>query len=502
MSKYLESEINVENAALFYTFARVFNSPSLAKTTLRCLERHFTMSVETENFLELDLRLVAEILSSSELQVQSELDVFNAVRAWIDHRAEERNGCASDLLLKVRLHLLSENALKHVKSFTKIKDCSELIPGVLKHVKCLSQNGSRLKKRYCTHNMFNILLCYGVNLKLDELEDSMNKFLLEYENNDLDIEEDNDDLDIEEDDDDLDIEEDNDDLDIEVDNDDSQIEVGNNRIYSTDMFQVDGTNLSNAKVIASMPQKRSYSNAAYCNGEVYFFGGENVIGRWLRSVEKYSITTKTCEVFTDVHEFDQDMQCVCAFMNEIYLIGGRSAIEKIDKITNDCSKFNPKEKKLSRIAKMKIKRGYAACSVFDGNIVVTGGVDNRYDRMRSVEVYDHLVDAWMRMTDMCHVRSRHGLVAVRNKLFAVGGSHESSGEVYDVTSQRFAVFKNDIGDIGYGYTCRTISMGNKVIVCLKGKILCYDIDEEKWTEEAFEVSKDFDEFICVKIPIF
>ena len=474
VSKYFESKISVVNATLFHTLAHIFNLPGLTKTTSRYIERFFTMLVESGSLLELDFNLMTEILSSSDLHLSSEIEVFNAVRAWVNYNVEGRNEYRRDLLSKLRLHLLPENALEYVKSssFGKMEDFAELINDVLEQNKYLTQNKSPLANRYCTQDMFNILVCYGVDLQLEDdtpLTEEEVKLALEEDNNSSQSNE--------------------------------VIYVQNK--YSTDLFQVDGTNLNRAKVIASMPPKRSYEHACYCNGEIYFFGGCNEDGRSIRSVEKYSMLTGTCEVFTDVYDVHQNMQCACVFMNEIYLIGGNYIIgSSYDNVTNDCSKFNPKEKKFIEVAKMNSERAFAACSVFQGNIVATGGKNISWGSLRSVEVYDHFADKWTYMADMCNFRSEHSSVAVRNKLFAVGGSYGSSGEVYDSTSQRFTLLKNDIDGFGHDFDCKSISIGNKVIVISTGSTLCYDIDKETWVEEPFEITKNFNAFSCVKVPFF
>ena len=441
MSKYLEGKINVGNVATFYKFAKVFILPSLVKISICYLELCFTMLVETQSFLELDFHSVQEIFSSSDLHLTTELEVFNAVQAWINYNTEERSEYERCLVKKVRLHLLSDKALEYVKStlFGKFENSSEFITDFLKPNEYLLQKAPpvSLTNRYCTHNMFNILICYGSNFNPDVT------------------------------------------------------------IHYTDIYQFDGKNLNSTKLIATMPENRFYGNAAYSNGDVYFFWGTNEKDRSICSSEKYSISTRTSEHLTDVTD-SRIMHCVCTFMNDIYSIGGVYAYE--DHVTNYCSKFNPKEHKCREIAKMNVARAYLACSVFNGHIVVTGGINSNCIDLRSVEVYDHLTDAWSYMPDMCHVRSQHGSAAIRNKLFAVGGSYQSSGEVYDATSRCFTVLKNDCGDIGYDYMCNTFSIGNKIIVCAHGRNLCYDLNEEKWVEESFEVTKNFCSFCCVKVP--
>ena len=102
----MQDKISVENAATFYTLAKLFNLLSANKFSLNYIERCFPMVVETKNFIHLDFSLVAKILASSELNIHTEVEIFNAAFTWLKHNIEERSKYAKQLLLKVRLSLL------------------------------------------------------------------------------------------------------------------------------------------------------------------------------------------------------------------------------------------------------------------------------------------------------------------------------------------------------------------------------------------------------------
>ena len=93
------------------------------------------MVVETQNFLHLNFKLVEKILASSELNIHSEVEVFNAAITWLKHNSEERSKYAKQLLLKVRIPLLSEHALEYVLSkvlfFSEKNNCVNMLETVL-----------------------------------------------------------------------------------------------------------------------------------------------------------------------------------------------------------------------------------------------------------------------------------------------------------------------------------------------------------------------------------
>ena len=122
LSRKVKRKVCVENAAGCYQMLSIFNQSKLSKFTLHYIERTFTDVCETESFLELNVLHILKITASSELLVNSELEVYYAACAWIDFDYKERCNFSEILLLKVRMHLLSENV------YTKIKNNSQNSP--------------------------------------------------------------------------------------------------------------------------------------------------------------------------------------------------------------------------------------------------------------------------------------------------------------------------------------------------------------------------------------
>ena len=109
--KLIESKLNIKNVALFYSLSQLFNCTIVSKDLLEFIERCFPMFVDSTSFLELDFKIILKILSSSELNLDSEMEVFNAIVFWLGHN-KERSKYAKGLFLKVRLLLLSDPALE------------------------------------------------------------------------------------------------------------------------------------------------------------------------------------------------------------------------------------------------------------------------------------------------------------------------------------------------------------------------------------------------------
>ena len=255
-------KLQIKNSILFYQLAVQFNLTNLNNTVLRYIERCFSIIVDTECFLELDINTVSKILASSSLQIDSEIEIYNAANKWLNHNSEERSKFAKQLLLKVRLNLLSDHCLQYlINDFSCISTNVDCIK-VLKNRDSYYQNVSTIhnKSRQCNQNMFNILTCGCYNNKESKIV--------------------------------------------------------------TQVKEVTVNNFKKYKNFPSMLEERHNSKAVYLKGEVYVIGGLNR-GVRIKSVEKYSSTSKKWVKVTNIPDKRQYF-CACAFLDDIYLFGGHN----------------------------------------------------------------------------------------------------------------------------------------------------------------------------------
>ena len=95
----------------YYQVANHFNSKNLYVRCFSYIERLFTTICDDTNFVELEYDQVAKIISSSELEIDSELEVLIVADNWIKYDFEKRSKYAKDLLLKVCLPVVQEQNL-------------------------------------------------------------------------------------------------------------------------------------------------------------------------------------------------------------------------------------------------------------------------------------------------------------------------------------------------------------------------------------------------------
>ena len=406
------------------------------------IQRCFHLLVDSHNFLELEFKYVALILESSELHIDSELQVFNAASEWLCHKIEERTKHAKRILLRVRLPLLSAPTLNSLllekTSFATIDECDELIKEALGNKNKLNLNS--VVHRYCTQNSFDILVCGG---RQKDLYISKNRNKICYRE-------------------------------------------------KKDVCSIKASNFTSVNILPSMTEVRLRSVIACNKDEVYVFGDD------IKSIEKYSLTTKTWQSLASEIDLSYLYFGCCSFMDSIYLIGGYDGGQP----RSDCLEFNTKTQKCRQIAEMVYFREEATCSVFQGRIVVSGG-NHDGGRWETVEAYDHVLNCWSPMPDMNAKRYLHKTCVVKNKMFVVGGCfYTSDCEVFDSLSNMFVWLKMSERFHDKRLFNGVFSIGSRFVALsdFSKTALWYDVENDEWSEETCEVSEHLEQFSCAKIP--
>ena len=403
------------------------------------------MVVDTKSFSELDFRSVLTLIESSNLRIDSELEVFNAAETWLIYNFEERSKSAKSLLQKVRLTLLSNQCLKNLldneSTFSVRDECAEIINKVLENK--TSQNISNLiqTSRCCNHNKYSMLMCGGVDTR-------------------------------------------------------------NNHTVVNQVLAIDADDLNKTCNLPPMLQTRQDPYAVCIKGEIYTFGGYTPTRITADNfqyvpqfIEKYSPITKVWCRVTDMYD-DRIGFCACSFMDKIFFIGGSK---------RNSLQLHTKNLKWKEISTTIRKRSRASCVVYEENIVVACGISG-LDGSKTVESYDVASDTWTPMPSLVQGRDRPGLVVAKRKLFVIGGSPRTNMwdivccEVFDNVSNKFIALKTPIFNAN-----KAFSIGNKIFVFenCKSYVICYDVKKYEWSIElsGSELSYFFD---CahVNLPLY
>ena len=161
----IDIDLNFRSDCSYNQFFNIGRNKQVKKYTFACIRRWFCYLAENKMLDGFSFRLIVKILSSSGLNVTSELEVAQAVNSWIEHDPKSRSRFTLELIKTVRLPLLSTAALKTLlESETSFSKCEKSRGVVLKAVsdktvRALDPSFSDCRVRHCAQDDFEVALC-------------------------------------------------------------------------------------------------------------------------------------------------------------------------------------------------------------------------------------------------------------------------------------------------------------------------------------------------------
>ena len=130
--------MNASNCISIYRFVDVYQCDEILSRTRQFILANFTAVAKTNEFLNLSNKEVEMWISSDEIDVTTEEDVFDIILAWIGRDENERKKYFAELFRQVRLVYVSRGFLCsaiatncHVKAND---ECLDLVKGALKAI--------------------------------------------------------------------------------------------------------------------------------------------------------------------------------------------------------------------------------------------------------------------------------------------------------------------------------------------------------------------------------
>ena len=109
----LQQKLNASNCISIFRFAYEYRCEELVFKAKNFLLANFTelFAANREDFLEMSSEELIMLISSDELPVKVEKDVFGIILAWINHDRNMRKNCFTELFRHVRLVCISRDSL-------------------------------------------------------------------------------------------------------------------------------------------------------------------------------------------------------------------------------------------------------------------------------------------------------------------------------------------------------------------------------------------------------
>ena len=133
--KFVEQHMTTETCISIKYLAEQYSCEELVASTRKFICSNFTTVTASKEFLNLPSHEVEKWISSDEIVIDAEENVFEIILRWIDHDKSERSGKFSELFSHVRLTCVSRDyLLSHVVTNDLVKqnaECFDSVTGAL-----------------------------------------------------------------------------------------------------------------------------------------------------------------------------------------------------------------------------------------------------------------------------------------------------------------------------------------------------------------------------------
>ena len=158
-------KLNVSNCVSTYHFAETYRCEKPLSDARNYILSNFVTVAETEDFLNLSSNEVKMWVSSDEINVSGEEDVFKIILKWIDHEKNERKEHFAELFREVRLvHISCDFLRSNIVTndlVNRNEGCMDLVKDAVRFIDSESFHHLRVKPRKSLEIPVIVVGCKG-----------------------------------------------------------------------------------------------------------------------------------------------------------------------------------------------------------------------------------------------------------------------------------------------------------------------------------------------------
>ena len=412
-SKFIIQSLSSSNCFMAYYLAVNYRCFELQEKARDFIYANFTRVVEHEDFLNLTINEVEEWISSDEIRVRGEEDVFEAIVKWVEQKGSGEREKFFELFRHVRLIYLSRNyvlndILPH-PLITNEKACTAFVLDTIKHVSCGSEECFFAQApRNCLKTAEDCLVVSGVTKTLCYVahEDKWYQMADKTKSRYL-----------------------------------YSASAYHGKLYINHGTCVDYAIERFDPAVNSWAPLTSYSGemshffaaVVYFQGFLYVIGGKQN-GEVANCVHKYSPDTN---LWQEVAAMNVSRFSPSAVADEdtIYAIGG----QKNDQILDVVERFDSKMNSWCRVASMLEKKLLPCVAILNARVFLFGGYTSIHPPhvCSSIEMYDPTSNMWTAIQGISAPTRFFGVTSFKGSVYVIGRqTQESPGslflQIYDV----------------------------------------------------------------------
>ena len=129
--RFLEREMSHINCISTFYLAEKYECDELITNSRRFIHENIVSVAKLDEFLLLEAKEIERWISSDEITVIEEADVFKIILDWINHRKSERKAAFEELFGHVRLGFLSRDCLEDILTNELVRENSACVKLVM-----------------------------------------------------------------------------------------------------------------------------------------------------------------------------------------------------------------------------------------------------------------------------------------------------------------------------------------------------------------------------------
>ena len=433
LSNFILENLSLSNCIVAYYFASKYQWEQLMKGTRAYIQSNFLSVAETEGFLALSCEQVKEWISSDEIIVDAEENVFEVVLRWSERNESRKRENFRDLFRQIRfVHMSRDYLFQVILSHPLVRDnveCSSVVLNAMKSAFDGTDNSLFSQApRNCLKTHEDVIVACGERKVFCYLPDDKVWYempVMDHWRNSLH----------------------------------HSVSVCHGKLYvmggnQSGVVEHFDPSLGRWHEV-NIPDKVAYSSAAVTmHGFLYVVGGKEGIGNQC-TVQKYSPDTNQ---WLKVGPLSTPRSDVCAVTDGSYLyaIGGT---DKTGQYLNIVERFDPRKNTWENLPPMLARRANAGGAVIKQRLFVFGGDSRDND---SCEMFDHATNIWSSIPSWDIQRKPTSAVSFKGKIYVCTNSAGSNGskkfQVYDVDQNQWepCMFPVDTYEL-YRLSCLRVS---------------------------------------------
>ena len=388
--RFLELEISESNCISMFYFAEMYHCDELITNTRKFIHANFTSVAEMDEFLNLEAKEVERWISSDDISVAVEADVFKIVLRWIEQNKGERKASFEQLFGHVRLAFLSRDFLLDVVTNELVEET-----GFASEENCPQSPRKGLETRAIVACGGKYTFCYLPEIDgWKRLADGLS------ERNHL-----------------------------------TKMSSYRDELYA---FPYDGKGERYDPVVNGWCtldlSTDSSSKVAVVRGEIYAIEINTSTNK--STIRRYDVERCSWQTVLSSHEGCRDNSCVIAAAN-LYVCGGDLAMEH----SSRAERFDTVENKWEEITNMQQARTYADGVASEGKIFLAGGIQGTA-WSTTCEMYNISTNEWWSIGSLIAPHAYGSMMCLNGTLYVLGGlfgyrRKYLSVECYDPTEDKW-----------------------------------------------------------------